>query len=98
MWHCYEPRINLLQVQRRNIFRISLLLHIYVWFYFIRREAGGGSITPHVQKNILETCTGSNVNDLFCCCLAKFTQLIQIRYMFVFAIEGIYNLFQKEKH
>jgi len=83
MWHCYEPHINLLQLQRRNIFRSSMLLHIYVWFYFICRAAGGGSITPHVQKFILETCTSSNVNDLFSCCLAKFTQLIQIRYIHI---------------
>ncbi|XP_066362303.1 uncharacterized protein [Miscanthus floridulus] len=27
----------------------------------LAREAGGGCITPHVQKILLETCTGSNV-------------------------------------
>ncbi|CAD6272972.1 unnamed protein product [Miscanthus lutarioriparius] len=27
----------------------------------LAREAGGGYITPHVQKILLETCTGSNV-------------------------------------
>lgn len=75
-----------------------MLFYIYVWFYFICREAGGGSITPHVQKILLETCTGSNVNDLFSCCLEKFTQLIQTRCIFVFAIEGICNLYQEEKH
>lgn len=81
--------------KEKYISRSSILLHIYVWFYFICREAGGGSITPHVQNFLLETCTGSNVNDLLSCCLTKSTQLIQDR--FFFAVEGIYNLFEKEK-
>jgi hypothetical protein len=81
----------MLEVQRRNIFRSSKLLHIYVWFYSICREAGGGSITPHVQNFLLETCTGSNVNDLFSCCLENL--LNQFKYFF--SIEGICNLFEK---
>lgn len=47
-------------------------------FYLMCRKAGGGFITPHVQKFILENCTDTDVNDLLSSHLVKFTQTTKI--------------------